>query len=104
MIDEARKTGIGKTLLSKALEMLQRNKNCLGVYLHVIKNNKSAINFYISNNFSKGKVLENYYHIQKNYYDCLVFYKILNCEYFVFNSGIEKKKNQYINIRNSDYV
>lgn len=51
-------------------------KTCIGIYLHVIHHNKSAINFYTSNEFCRGKYLENFYYIKKNYYDCIVFFKL----------------------------
>jgi ribosomal protein S18 acetylase RimI-like enzyme len=76
VIDEIRGIGVGKNLLTKAISIMKMRKSCRGIYLHVIRHNKSAINFYTSNEFCRGKYFENFYCLQKNYYDCIVFYKL----------------------------
>ncbi len=101
VIDELRNLGVGKILLSKAIFVLKLKKNCIGVYLHVIKHNKSAINFYESNEFFRGKYLENFYFIQKNYYDSVVFFKLFNSLSPVYNK-IDVKNSNYEIISNKD--
>jgi len=94
VVDEVRGIGIGKTLLSKAILALKMKKNCIGVYLHVIKHNKSAINFYLSNEFNRGKYHENFYKIQKYYYDCIVFYKIFERTKVKIDENAIKKESK----------
>lgn len=93
VIEEVRKIGIGKALLSQAIGILKINKKCIGVYMHVITHNKSAINFYASNEFCRGKYLENHYFIERNHYDCIVFYKL-----FASNK-MEIKSSETLTIR-----
>ena len=96
VIDEIRRLGIGKILLDKSISILKMKKNCIGVYLHVIQHNKSAMNFYIKNQFCRGKYLENFYFIQKNYYDCIVFYQLF--DNFKFKNPNENNKDKIDNI------
>ena len=103
VIDEIRKIGIGKILLSKSIEILKLKKTCIGVYLHVIKHNKSAINFYVSNEFSRGKYIENHYYIQKNYYDAIIFYKLFKINKKVIpDNNYNQNKIKYEIIQNNE--
>jgi ribosomal protein S18 acetylase RimI-like enzyme len=91
VIDELRKKGIGNILLEKAINIIKLKKTCIGVFLHVIKYNTSAINFYFKNSFIKGKYLKDFYYINNNNYDAIVFYKL-----FMNNNHNNEDKNKNI--------
>lgn len=60
VLEPYRHLGIGKKLLDKALEIASRN-SVVSVFLHVHVVNKTAINFYLKNDFKEMERIENYY-------------------------------------------
>lgn len=77
VIDEFRRFGIGRIILNKALDLFSLETKCIAAYLHVIEYNKSAIKFYISNNFQEAGILNDFYTINNAMFNSKVFYKIL---------------------------
>ena len=57
-----------------------KNINVIGIFVHLIEHNVSAIKFFEMNNWIYGGVMSNYYYFDK-YYDGQVYYKLLNFEY-----------------------
>jgi ribosomal protein S18 acetylase RimI-like enzyme len=78
VVDECRRMKLGTKLLNKAIEYYFNRKNCLGLYLHVVHYNQTAINFYRRNNFIECSTLKNYYKIKEEVYDSIVFVKFFN--------------------------
>lgn len=76
VVDEYRRLGIGKILLDKAICIMENNPKCIGVFLHVIEHNKSAIKFYKSLDFNEGNLLIDHYIINHAYFNARVFYRI----------------------------
>lgn len=58
---ESRRSGVGRALLSSALESL-RSRGVTRVFLEVRESNTSAIVFYAKHGFSKSGRREDYYH------------------------------------------
>ena len=79
VIDEYRREKIGTELLNKMIIELKRI-NVIGIFIHLIEHNISAIKFFEMNNWIYGGVMFNYYYFDK-YYDGQVYYKLLNFEY-----------------------
>jgi ribosomal protein S18 acetylase RimI-like enzyme len=79
VIDEYRREKIGTELLNKMIIELKRI-NVIGIFIHLIEHNISAIKFFEMNNWIYGGVVFNYYNFDK-YYDGQVYYKLLNFEY-----------------------
>lgn len=81
VIDEFRKKGISKMLIKKLIEKIQNKyTNCKGLFLHVIEHNLTAIKFYESLEFVKGRTFYNYYNINSSLYNALGFYKIFKTD------------------------
>ena len=57
-----RRYGIGKQLLEKAISDCKRD-DVKTIYLHVLQNNESAIEFYKSQGFHLKETLMDYYHV-----------------------------------------
>lgn len=100
VVDECRRMKLGTCLLNKILELFVSRKDCLCVYLHVIKYNHTAINFYERNGFINTTSIKNYYKIKNDFYDSEVFVK--------FFSKKEKSeaisKNKYLVIKILDNI
>jgi ribosomal protein S18 acetylase RimI-like enzyme len=81
VVDECRGLNIGSKLLNKMINYFTSyHPNCLGIYLHVVEYNKVAINFYRKNKFFEANGLRNYYHINGDVYDAVVFAKLFQPE------------------------
>lgn len=81
VIDEFRKKGISKILINKLIDKAkQKTNNCKGLFLHVIEHNTTAIKFYESLGFNKGRTFHNYYNINSAIYNALGYYKIFDYE------------------------
>ena len=61
VLPEYRRRGIGRTLLTKAMENLREHYNCSETFLEVRVSNKEAIKLYESMGFVKVEVLKRYY-------------------------------------------
>ena len=79
VINEFRRKKIGSELMNKMISHL-KNINVIGIFVHLIQHNVSAIKFFEMNNWIYGGVVFNYYNFDK-YYDGQVYYKLLNFEY-----------------------
>ena len=60
VLEENRKTGIGKKLINKIKE---KEKN---IFLEVRETNISAVSFYLANDFKKVGIRKNYYNNKEN--------------------------------------
>ena len=78
VLDEYRKLHIGSNLIKHIINKALLDNICIGIYLDVVYYNLSAIKFYEKNGFKKVATLINYYDINGNYYDCIVFLKIFS--------------------------
>jgi histone acetyltransferase MCC1 len=96
VIDECRRMKLGSLLLNKILEIFLSRKNCLCVYLHVIKYNQTAIKFYEKNGFINTTSLKNYYKIKNDFFDSEVFVKFFSEKEKY--EAIEQNKNLVIKI------
>ena len=70
VLDECRKMGLGTKMLNYTIEMLEKSyANCCVILLHVIDYNKSAIQFYVKNQFIKFQKRKRHYYVDKTDYD-----------------------------------
>ena len=76
VLDECRKMNIGTNILNRIINIALTDNLCVGVYLDVVNYNKPAIKFYEKNNFKKVSTIKNYYNINNEKYDSIVFLKI----------------------------
>ncbi len=60
----------------------------------MIDHNKSAINFYIKNNFEEAEKFKHYYCINDALFDARIFYKIIKDSNIFLN---QNRKNQSLN-------
>ncbi len=89
VIEEFRGFGIARSLVNKAIEQMMKRQRCVGVFLHVIEHNKSAMEFYKKMQFEEGPLLNDHYNINNAYFDSYVFYKSLKTpELFTGEMGI----------------
>lgn len=89
IIDECRRLKIGSELISKAIDIVLDDPLCICLYLDVIDYNKSAIQFYLKNNFEEVTTIKNYYHINEEVYDSYVYVRVLTIE----EKKIHKRKS-----------
>ncbi len=52
VIDELRQLGLGRKLIEEAIYIMKCKSNCIGVFLHVVEYNMTAIKFYRKLNFN----------------------------------------------------
>ena len=78
VIDECRRLKLGTKLLNLVTDHFMNMRNCLGIYLHVVEYNNTAIRFYIKNEFSDLALVKNYYCIGEVYYSGRVFVKFFH--------------------------
>lgn len=82
-IEKYRRTGLGTLLIRRCTEMVEKERRCGGLYLHVITYNNSAINFYHKLKFHRVTEIENYYKIDGKSYNCYLYSKDTNGKNFV---------------------
>ena len=76
VIDECRKMGLGTKLLNATIETVEKKfPACITIWLHVIEYNKSAIQFYVKNKFTKFRRMKKHYYIDFNDYDAVLLYR-----------------------------
>ena len=92
VVDECRRMKLGSILLNKMTTLFLQRKDCLCLYLHVVKYNNTAIRFYQNNNFKNVTTLKNYYKIRNDTYDCEVYVR--------FFTTAEKAKEDQTKILN----
>jgi ribosomal protein S18 acetylase RimI-like enzyme len=78
VIDECRRLKLGTKLLNLVTDHFMNTYNCLGIYLHVVEYNNTAIKFYMKNEFLDLALVKNYYCIGDNYYSSKVFVKFFS--------------------------
>lgn len=78
VIDECRRLRLGTLLLDEIINIHNRDFHCLGIYLHVVAYNKTAIKFYEKNSFKEMNHLFNYYFINETYYDSKVMVRLFH--------------------------
>lgn len=96
VVDEFRKLGAGRLLIEKTIGIMKKKENCVGLFLHVIEHNQSAIRFYKKINFLEGGVIQNYYTINDAKFDAFLFFKVLrreNDKLFKLNYKNEKESD-----------
>jgi ribosomal protein S18 acetylase RimI-like enzyme len=76
VIDECRRLGIAKVLVDRVKDIINENPRCIGLYLHVIECNNSAIRFYKKLRLSEGKMIYDHYIINNAYFNARVFYEL----------------------------
>lgn len=74
-VKEFRKLGLATKLLKKVMDMVQEDRECGTLYLHVITFNVAAIRFYEKLGFYRVKEMKNYYCIDNQSYNCYVYAK-----------------------------
>ena len=74
-VKEFRKLGLATKLLKKVMDMVQEDRECGTLYLHVITFNVAAIRFYEKLGFYRVKEMKNYYCIDNQTYNCYVYAK-----------------------------
>ena len=74
-VKEFRKLGLATLLLQKIMDMVQEDRECGTLYLHVITFNVAAIRFYEKLGFYRVKEMKNYYCIDGQNYNCYVYAK-----------------------------
>lgn len=94
VINEFRRLGLAKILIKKAIEKIELTQNCVGVFLHVIEYNQSAIKFYNSIGFSIAEKYKDYYIINDSKFDANIFYIPIR------NEHLFKSHKYKINIKN----
>jgi ribosomal protein S18 acetylase RimI-like enzyme len=93
VVDECRRMKLGTEMLNRLMETFAKRKNCLCVYLHVVKYNETAIKFYQRNNFINTTCLKNFYRIKNEFYDCEVFVRFFTSQEKF--EAIEKTRNLF---------
>ena len=76
VIDECRRLKLGTILLNNLIDKHIIDYNCLGIYLHVVDYNNTALRFYEKNEFVEMNHLYNYYLIDQNFYDSKVMVRL----------------------------
>ena len=79
IIDEYRKKGICTNLFNKVIAEMKVRK-CIGIYMHVIEYNKSAISFLEKNKWMNAGIRKHYYCLDGKFFDAKTFYYILQTE------------------------
>jgi len=92
VIDECRRLKLGTILLEEVININNKDFHCLGIYLHVVVYNATAIKFYEKNGFKELNHLYNYYFIKDTYYDSKVMVRLFNK---IFESNIIMKLLEY---------
>lgn len=91
---EYRRSGIGTALLLLSIKHAGKNPDCGAVYLHVIHDNKPAINFYERNGFNFLRELDEFYNINDRYHSSYLYILYINgYEPPLFTRLFEKLRN-----------
>ena len=80
VIDKCRRLKLGSKLLNIVTDYFKKRKTCLGIYLHVVEYNRTAIQFYVKNEFMDTALVRNYYYIENEFYNAKVFVKFFSRE------------------------
>jgi len=78
VIDECRRLKLGTLLLNEIIKIHYLDYDCLGIYLHVVVYNQTAIKFYEKNKFREINHIFNYYQIEGKYYDSKVMGRLFH--------------------------
>ena len=92
VIDEYRRLGVGTRLVEIFIDEV-KSREAVAIYLSILKHNKSAIKFFENNQWHYYETMNQYYRINGNNYDALIYYYIINLKKC---NKIKEKK--YINI------
>lgn len=74
-VDEYRGYGVATALVQRCMEMVEKDRTCGALYLHVIPFNHAAIRFYEKLGFYRVCTIDNYYNIENQHYDCFLYAK-----------------------------
>ncbi len=88
VIDECRRLRIGSLILNEIIRISNMDYNCLGIFLHVVVYNLTAIKFYEKHHFEEINHLYNYYYIEGNYYDSKVMGRLFHNHEKTLNRNI----------------
>jgi ribosomal protein S18 acetylase RimI-like enzyme len=97
IINEFRRKNIGKELINKMINELNKN-NIIAVFTHIIEHNISALKFFHKNEWQYSGVIFNFFKFNDDYYDGQVF-----CKFLRKNEEFIEKEYKGINEQKIDY-